>query len=195
MDRITTLSANRPSPAPSGDPATTARYDTGGSCGPLSRQAATPTGHILPLILARSTWVRLLHLGPRKLAALALAYPSLWTVRIGLRRLPFSRFRSLLARVSPAGLLPPLPLCWAIEALSRRLPWSSCLIQAAAGHLLLALSGTPSQLVIGVRQHGAELEAHAWLESGGRVILDPMPQGRFQKIDRIGSAHPPETLT
>jgi len=125
-----------------------------------------------------------------------LAYPLLWVVRIGLRRSSFAHFRGLFARVSPLPWLPlpPLPVCWAIELLSRRLPWSSCLVQAAAGHLLLALSGTPSRFVIGVRQQGAEFRAHAWLESGGRIVLGWLPLERFQVIDAVGQAIPLEEV-
>lgn len=131
---------------------------------------------------------RLPRLGPRRITALVLAYLSLWTIRIALRWLPFSRFRSLLARLSPRPGLrpPPLPFCWAIEVLSRRLPWSSCLVQAAAAHLLLTLSGTPSRLVIGVGRQGEEFRAHAWLESGGRIVLGLRPEERFARIDSIG---------
>lgn len=135
----------------------------------------------------RPSWTRLLRLGPRKLAALALAYLFLWAVRIALRRMPFSRFRSSLSRVSPLARphLPPLPFCWAIGVLARRLPWATCLIQAAAGHLLLALSGTPSRLAIGVRLEGEKLLAHAWLESAGQTVLGFLPQESFQPIDRV----------
>ncbi len=166
----------------------------GSSAGSGSPRATLPSEPISGRFRRRATGARLRRLGPRKLGALVLAYLSLWAVRLGLRRIPFARSRNWLARIGPltSFRLPALPFCWAIEALSRRLPWSTCLIQAAAGRLLLALSGTPSRVVIGVRQQDGEFRAHAWLESGGRILLGWRPLERFQVIDAVGQAGPCE---
>lgn len=158
------------------------------------RELVQPPGPIGGLPRSAPTWARFLRLGPRKLATLAVAYLFLWSVRLGLRRMPFSRFRSLLARVTPLRnpRLPLLPVCWAIRILSHRLPWASCLIQAAAGHLLLALCGVPSRVAIGVRLEGEKFLAHAWLESGGQTLLGAVPQENFRPIYTVGRAALPQ---
>ena len=66
-------------------------------------------------------------------------------------------------------------LAWAVRAVARRLPtpWRGCLPQAVAVRAMLARRGLPARLVIGVRRTAAAgpLEAHAWVESDGRVVV------------------------
>lgn len=54
---------------------------------------------------------------------------------------------------------------------SRFIPDASCLTQALAARKLLARSGQRSDLKIGVSKSDGDLEAHAWLEIDGRIIL------------------------
>ena len=62
-------------------------------------------------------------------------------------------------------------LAWAVVALgSRRLVGASCLEQSLALTNMLRLARIPGRLVIGVSRR-AEFHAHAWVESGGDVIL------------------------
>lgn len=56
-------------------------------------------------------------------------------------------------------------------------PRASCLARVLAGALLLARHGHASTLRLGVTRSGATLDAHAWLESGGRPILGEPPPG------------------
>ena len=62
-----------------------------------------------------------------------------------------------------------------VEAVRRALPLTlraSCLTQALAGWIMLTRHGTESRIRIGVASPGQQgFKAHAWLESGGRVIL------------------------
>ncbi len=54
----------------------------------------------------------------------------------------------------------------------RLFPKNPCLIQAAVVQRLLWRKGHPSELRIGVRKEGGKhLEAHAWVESGGEVVV------------------------
>ena len=70
-----------------------------------------------------------------------------------------------------------------MRAVGRRLPSMTCLIEAMALQDLLARRGWSAQLRIGVRNHGESLEAHAWLESGGRVLIGDMPDlGSYQTL-------------
>ena len=63
-------------------------------------------------------------------------------------------------------------LAWAVEAASRYVPRATCLVQALALQALCARRGQATALRIGVA-HGErrELEAHAWLEGEGRILI------------------------
>jgi Transglutaminase-like superfamily len=69
-------------------------------------------------------------------------------------------------------------VAWAVQAVARRLPtvFRGCLPQALAACAMLRRRGIAARLVIGVRRAPAPgpIEAHAWVESGGRVILGGM---------------------
>jgi Transglutaminase-like superfamily len=60
--------------------------------------------------------------------------------------------------------------CRAVAGVGARLH-ATCLEQAAALVMLLAIARIPARLVIGVGRDAAALRAHAWVESGGRVVL------------------------
>lgn len=61
---------------------------------------------------------------------------------------------------------------WALHAVGRRLmPTRPCLTQALAGRLLLARKGIDASLHIGVTKSEGELQAHAWLEQDGTIII------------------------
>jgi hypothetical protein len=63
-------------------------------------------------------------------------------------------------------------LMWAVSAAARRVPGASCLTQAIAATTLLARHGHRSTLRLGVRKDEQNrLHAHAWVESGERVVL------------------------
>ena len=62
---------------------------------------------------------------------------------------------------------------WAIQATGRRLGGlSSCLVRALVTDLVLGSPERPLCLTIGVRRTASgTLEAHAWVESGDRVLI------------------------
>jgi hypothetical protein len=64
-------------------------------------------------------------------------------------------------------------ITWAISAVGRRIPFlSKCLIQAVAAKILLARWGYPAFMRIGVsRGDNGRLEAHAWVESQGAIVM------------------------
>jgi hypothetical protein len=60
-----------------------------------------------------------------------------------------------------------------VSALVRRSPWrSTCLGVALTLQRMLAAQGIGSELRLGVRRLGPRLEAHAWVEREGTVLLD-----------------------
>ncbi len=69
-------------------------------------------------------------------------------------------------------------LTWAVEALSRRLPWrSQCLEQALAAQMLLCRRKIPHTLYFGARLKEGRLEAHAWVRCGGRLVTGDIGEG------------------
>jgi hypothetical protein len=63
-------------------------------------------------------------------------------------------------------------VAWAIPRAAARVPWrATCLVQALAAERWLESRGIPSELKLGARKAGEALDAHAWLEAGGRVVV------------------------
>ncbi len=55
----------------------------------------------------------------------------------------------------------------------------TCLVKALVSRALLMQYGYPAKVCIGVLKSGKELEAHAWLEGAGHVLIgDPAPTGK-----------------
>lgn len=106
----------------------------------------------------------------------------LGAARVTLWLLPLRVVRRLLARVGrrPAPEeITPERIGWAIDLARRIVPRATCLPQALAGEALLAYAGHPAELRIGVIKSGERklLEAHAWVESEGRIVVGDLPQG------------------
>jgi hypothetical protein len=71
-------------------------------------------------------------------------------------------------------------IAWAVSVASRYVPAATCLPQALAVRMLLQQQGYPARLHIGVAKgEGGQLEAHAWVESEGRVVV-----GNSQDLSR-----------
>src|SRR5215207_9620397 len=104
----------------------------------------------------------------------------LGATRIGLWLLPFRTLRRLLTKLTttPTRLQAPDPSCaekvaWAVEVAGRHMPGiGTCLTQALTAQVLLRREHHPSLIHIGVaRGEKGRLEAHAWLESGGEIVI------------------------
>ena len=97
-------------------------------------------------------------------------------VEMGLRWLSPSALISRLGRVSrrPPALVPELDprraarLVKAVAALYRM----PCLEQSLVLFRILRRRGIPAELRIGVRKVSGGLNAHAWVEHDGRLLLD-----------------------
>ena len=100
----------------------------------------------------------------------------------------FARLRPLLERCAgnrkasttsaTAGSLrtsvEPSTVAWAVTAAASRFPfWHTCLVQALVTDVMLRRRGMPSAIFVGVRrgQIAASIDAHAWVESGGAVVI------------------------
>lgn len=93
--------------------------------------------------------------------------------------LPFKRWRPLLTRGQP--VLPrrssPAAIAQAVDRARRGMPGVyKCLPVAYTGHLLLHRNGHPSHVQVGVsRDESGKVEAHAWVECEGRVLIGDLP--------------------
>ncbi len=124
------------------------------------------------------------------------ALPVVATVRAALWILPFGELRSAIARlVHPRqGSHAPPPdetdrIAWSVGSAARFVPKATCLTQALAGEVLLIRAGYPAQVRIGVAKDPAgKLEAHAWVESDGRVVIGDHDLHRFTTLGSSDTA-------
>jgi len=102
----------------------------------------------------------------RVLLVVGVARATLWL-------LPIETVRKLVARATKGTAGHSLKqLIWAVRTVSRYLPGATCLTQALAAQALLARSGYPSQVEIGVtKDESSRLRAHAWVVSQGEIVL------------------------
>ena len=107
----------------------------------------------------------------------------LWlgAARLALWVLPLKAARRLLSRAVPPSAdanVTPERIAWALSRAQRTVPRGTCLPQALAAEALLTRAGLPVQLRIGVvKTDAGRLEAHAWVESGGRVVVGDLDEG------------------
>jgi hypothetical protein len=72
---------------------------------------------------------------------------------------------------------------WAVEVAGRYVPGATCLTQALALQIWLGRHGQSAALRLGVaRGAGERLEAHAWLEHEGRVIIGAAERPRYTPL-------------
>ena len=98
---------------------------------------------------------------------------------MGLWLIPFRMMRQLLAKLARGSVASSVEqsglvarIAWAVSVTSRYVPLATCLTQALVTKLMLARSGCYSILRIGVaRSESGRLEAHAWVESNGKVVI------------------------
>jgi hypothetical protein len=109
-------------------------------------------------------------------------------VRVALRLVPFR----ILRRVVHARRRPPTPgapevdrIAWAVQASARRVPDATCLTQALVAETLLHRAGHEAILHLGVArpgEGGGGLDAHAWVESEGQVVVGGGELDRFTRL-------------
>jgi hypothetical protein len=120
---------------------------------------------------------RFLSLTPAEQRRLAQAFLIVAGVRIGLSLVPFPRFQALLARLRAqanvkSGAGPTTEqLARDVRVVSSYVPRATCLTQALAGQVLLQHFGHRAIVHVGVTKEEGTIQAHAWLESDGKVVI------------------------
>jgi len=113
-------------------------------------------------------------------------------VRVGLWVLPFPTVRRLLGPLRrPATVrrrgdeLSSERVAWAVDVVGKRIPGGgNCLVQALATQVILDRRRRPARLRIGVAKDArGNLEAHAWVESDGTVIIGGSDVSRFVALE------------
>lgn len=128
---------------------------------------------------------RFLRLPVQEQVLLAEAACLVAVFRITLWFVPFSRTRSFVRRIAAdasSGRRNDMDrIAWAVETAGRGIPASSCLANALAAHVLLSRSGHGSEIKVGVaRDEDGRFVAHAWVESGGRVLVGGAEREMYQ---------------
>jgi hypothetical protein len=97
---------------------------------------------------------------------------------------------SFRAEASTPGINSPDRIVWAVIVASQYIPRATCLAQALAAQILLARECYQSNLRIGVAKGDKDqLEAHAWLESDGKVLIGGSGINRYTVLPPLN----PET--
>jgi hypothetical protein len=128
-------------------------------------------------------WRKLRALSAADRRLLAEAGLLLVFTRIGLWLLPYPQLRRALDRARRSGREPPRDfpdrVSWAVNALAQRLPGMTCLVQSLTALTLLHGRGWRADLRIGVQEPARSatrpLEAHAWVECDGHVVVGNVP--------------------
>jgi transglutaminase superfamily protein len=130
-----------------------------------------------------SAAARLIALPRARRRLIVRAFLTVAAFRVALSVLPFRWTRRLATREPARSPGPPNSmddLAWAVAAAARRVPRATCLTQALALQALLTREGHNATLRLGVARGAlGALEAHAWLESDGRVIIGGPQAARF----------------
>ena len=105
-----------------------------------------------------------------------------WLVllRVLLAAAPFARVQRLVSRACGAGApgvrCPDVPapsrIGYLVAVAANLIPGTTCLPRALATQVLLGRHGHGAELHIGVnRDSQGRFQAHAWVETGGRVVI------------------------
>jgi hypothetical protein len=138
--------------------------------------------------------VKYLRLTGTERCLLAEAVVLLGMMRLAILCMPFRYLAPYLGR--PKAEAPQIPLLapcdlvlqvgWAVQTAARRVPWQAvCLPQALAAGLMLRRRGIACNLNLGV-VGSADLAAHAWVESGGVIVVGERQARHFTVIARFG---------
>jgi Transglutaminase-like superfamily len=95
-------------------------------------------------------------------------------VRLALWLVPYDKIRAYLKKPQPVSNHPQsaASVVRFVNAASRVIPLATCLTRAVAAELLLRRNGHDASLQIGVSKTTSNnLLAHAWVESGGVIVI------------------------
>lgn len=122
-----------------------------------------------------------------------------WVVdaRVSLRVLPlravYARFDRAQARLALSGACDARcvrDVAIAVRRVGRLVPGATCLPQALSMRAMLARRGVVGELRLGVaRNKLGVVEAHAWVEVDGCVVIGNLPDlSRFQRLAEVAAA-------
>jgi len=115
-------------------------------------------------------------------------------IRVALWVLPFRRIHRWIEKSGSSSgsddVLRRMRIARAVSVVSRFVPGASCLTQALAAQWLLRRRGEDAKLCFGIaRSPSGAMEAHAWLEHDGGVLIGDLPNlhdyRRFQTLSAI----------
>lgn len=102
-----------------------------------------------------------------------------------LKVLSMKRVRTALGparRLRADDELSPRRLGELVERVAEAVPGAACLSTSLVGEVMLLRRGHPAVLHVGVRRRGPDLEAHAWLEADGAVVVGAAEREGFQEL-------------
>jgi hypothetical protein len=120
-------------------------------------------------------------------------------IKIGLSLLSFKTLLSFLDRIKQESIgkesnqkLSLERTVWAVGVASKYVPLATCLTRALATQVLLAQQGYSTSLHIGVAKgKEGQLEAHAWVESQGQIIIGGLEAlSRFSQLPLFKEGKP-----
>jgi len=149
--------------------------------------------------IARRKLVAARSLSWRDRGLVAEAALLLCAARLTLWLVPFRRYRTWLSvdrRRRRGRTVSPMLVSRvgrAVRIAARNLPFEAvCLPRAMAAKLMLARRGCPSSLVIGSgSDDGGAMTLHAWLDSGGTIVVGDNGRSSVTPVVRFGSSSPP----
>ena len=126
-----------------------------------------------------STWTTVRSLTRADRLLLAEAIRLRLIVSIGLNVFRFRALRAYLQRRPVSNQQRIDRVVWAVKAVSRRWPGSTCLADALVVEAMLRRHGHAAVVKIGVKHPQSSersLEAHAWVECDGVVVVGGIPE-------------------
>jgi hypothetical protein len=123
------------------------------------------------------------------------AWTTLLLMRAAVLAIPLARLRRAVARRSAeqkgssVGLPSAEKIAWALAAMSCAVPGGeNCLVRALATQRMLSRAGCDSDLKFGVAGSGpGKIQAHAWVESRGKIIMGEFPPRAFVVMAASGT--------
>jgi hypothetical protein len=142
---------------------------------------------------------RFLKLSPSDRTLFLQAFLCLNFIRLGLWLFPFQTIQQLLIKINQVSSKPKSrnlidlsKIGRAIHSISHYLPGQvRCLAQALTAHFLICHYGYSPQLKIGfAKGEGGLIEAHAWVECQGQVVMgDSYDLPRFTTLPALSINH------
>lgn len=134
--------------------------------------------------MARSRLVVFFRLPHRERAVLLLGIGTLALARVALWILPFPLVRRIFAQPKvKAAPYARWQIRWAVQRAQRVVPRATCLPQAIAAESMLLRNGFDAALRLGVmKKPDGSFEAHAWVESGGGIVIGDLPPAEMSAL-------------